>query len=134
MQQIVFFATPADPGDYLPFSAPPEHPERNVERVNRGIALMDQKYPHWWRVLDIQTLDLRSTSNCVLGQVAGDFLDGMNTLFGRPGYVPWHVGVDHGFDATSWQNTKHVQSLWKNEVARRQAKLAEVNEREETYV
>lgn len=105
----------------------------NVQRVNRGIRLMDQKYPHWWRVLNQETLDLRSTSNCVLGQVAGDFRDGMVTLFGGyTGYAPYRLGIDHGFDATTWQDTFHVQALWAHEAGERQAKLLE-NTKEEAH-
>jgi len=125
--QLMFATTPANPADYLPF-VPPMFPNQNVERVNRGIALMDQKYPHWWRVLDLETLDLRSTENCVLGQVAGDYRDGLVTLFGSwENSFAYQSAIDHGFDATSWPDTDHVQALWAHEAGERQATLLESN-------
>jgi hypothetical protein len=131
MRSILFSTTPADPRDYLP--VPPRYPSLNVDRVNRGIALMDQKYPHWWRVLDLDTLDLRSTKNCVLGQVAGDYLDGLMTVLGGySDYVQYQLAVDNGFDATNMGDCLHVQALWTHEVGERQAKLLE-NTKEEAH-
>jgi hypothetical protein len=128
MQRITFTFHPANPADYLPFP-PPQHPERNIERVNRGIALIDQKYPHWWRVLDLETLDLRSTKNCVLGQVAGDYLDGLVTMFGGDGdYVQYQMAVNHGFDTNTWSDAAQVEALWKQAAGERQAKLLENKE------
>lgn len=40
-----------------------------AERVARGAAWLDPRYPNWWAKLDISTLDVASCHQCVLGQV-----------------------------------------------------------------
>lgn len=42
------------------------------ERVKRGAALLDEKRPGWADEIDLDLLNLRSCTTCVLGQV---FLD-----------------------------------------------------------
>lgn len=38
-------------------------------RVARGAKWLDVKYPGWWQVIDLGTLELSSCNRCVLGQV-----------------------------------------------------------------
>jgi len=40
-----------------------------ADRVSAGIALLDEKVPNWRDKIDLETLNLRNTRNCVLGQV-----------------------------------------------------------------
>jgi hypothetical protein len=40
-----------------------------AERVARGAAWLDQKYPQWYAKIDLGTLDLGNCTQCVLGQV-----------------------------------------------------------------
>ena len=50
------------------------------KRVRAGIALLDQQCPDWhWR-LNLQSLDMQNTCNCVLGQLYGHFWTGVNKL------------------------------------------------------
>lgn len=54
-------------------------------RVARGAALLDAQEPDWWNgkdkpTIDLKTLNLGSTYYCVLGQVYGDYSDGLNEL------------------------------------------------------
>lgn len=38
-------------------------------RVARGAAWLDDKYPDWFKVIDLATLDISDCYQCVLGQV-----------------------------------------------------------------
>lgn len=40
-----------------------------VDRVARGAAWLDEKYPAWFEGIDLSTLDLGNCTRCVLGQV-----------------------------------------------------------------
>jgi hypothetical protein len=40
-----------------------------TERVERGAALLDERRPGWWQLIDLDALDIRSTCNCVAGQL-----------------------------------------------------------------
>ncbi len=43
------------------------------ERVAKGSQWLDQKQPGWRQKINIDTLDVESMYNCVLGQVFGSF-------------------------------------------------------------
>jgi hypothetical protein len=40
-----------------------------ADRVARGAAWLDEKYPAWFEGMDLSTLDLGNCTRCVLGQV-----------------------------------------------------------------
>lgn len=42
-----------------------------TQRVEAGIAWLDDVRPQWWQELDLDSLDLGSGSHCVLGQIVG---------------------------------------------------------------
>lgn len=47
-------------------------------RVARGVAWMDERYPDWWREdcehpIDTNVLDMNSPRKCLLGQIHGSF-------------------------------------------------------------
>lgn len=42
-----------------------------AERVSAGIALLDEKVPDWRERVSVEDFDIRSTYNCILGQVFG---------------------------------------------------------------
>lgn len=52
-----------------------------LARVKRGMALLEEKYgPEWASKVDLDILDLGSSSSCVLGQVYGDWSEGVEAL------------------------------------------------------
>lgn len=63
-------------------------------RVQRGMALLDVEYPGWREMIDLDKLNMGSTRNCTLGQLYGDFDDGLHALYLSRGTV-------FGFDAPS---------------------------------
>lgn len=40
-------------------------------RIAKGAALLDEKRPGWERLLDLDTLDIRSGDHCVTAQLSG---------------------------------------------------------------
>lgn len=61
------------------------------ERVQAGIALLDEKGPADWRErIDLGKLDLAYMSRCILGQVFGDFYAGARDLGFKEEWA-WYV-------------------------------------------
>src|SRR5215211_4856802 len=44
---------------------------KTAKRVVRGAALLDREAPGWERKIDLPTLDMSSTTACVVGQTVG---------------------------------------------------------------
>lgn len=93
-------------------------------RVARGIALMDEKWPHWATEIDLDALDIESSTCCVTAQYAGQ----------KHGHADFGVGMDRlGLDSTAY--AKHgfnvepgavgdyptLNYLWRGEIERRRA-------------
>lgn len=51
-----------------------------AERVTRGAALLDEQRPGWRGRVAPDWLDIRSGSACVLGQLFGDYVRGLERL------------------------------------------------------
>jgi hypothetical protein len=50
------------------------------EMASRGADLLDAENPTWYRITDLDTLDMSDPDFCVLGQVYGDYCDGLLKL------------------------------------------------------
>lgn len=89
------------------------HDAELMERVKRGIALLEREYgPSWVDHIDLDRLDLRSGGSCVLGQLYGCYTDGLQVLWPElsaeadtdvDGWekISAGVGHQHGFFAAS---------------------------------
>lgn len=72
-------------------------------KVAAGVKVLDREVPNWRSKIDVDNLDLGSCSICILGQVFGDYNDGLNEL---------NVdGYDHGFNTTGSYN--ELTAAWK---------------------
>lgn len=60
-----------------------------AQRVEAGAAWLDEHKPGWWHTINLDTLDIGSSCNCVLGQTYGDYTE-------SPFLARW--------DADDWQN------------------------------
>lgn len=78
-------------------------------RVDRGIWRLDNFGPEDWRErINLDTLDLRSLSNCILGQLYGEdpedwqgWRRGMISLFPHLDRPEWNdIATVNGFDAS----------------------------------
>lgn len=95
-------------------------------RVQRGIALMDVKWPEWATEIDLEKLDISDSSQCVTAQYAGqkfgdyDFAEGMAQLDLTPGEYE-----QHGFTGPigDWGSFAALSGLWKAEIERRRAQV-----------
>lgn len=64
------------------------------ERVERGAALLDEKRPGWPEAVDLGRLNIRSTCDCIAGQLGG-FRETTQSL----GLYGVTEDVMHGFEA-----------------------------------
>lgn len=97
--------------------------EQIRERVERGVALLDEHVPDWWQRLDTDILDIGDGSVCVLGQVyatEGDCCGWCNGTAELQDAVPgfrtetaWQWGFDIGPDGRK----NAVEDIWR-EIAR----------------
>lgn len=50
------------------------------EEIAKGIALLDAKDPGWVNLISVDALTMSDVHNCVLGQLYGDYYDGVGIL------------------------------------------------------
>lgn len=95
-----------------------------AERVQRGIALMDVKWPDWATEIDLEKLDIESGTACMTAQYSamhagsGGWRDGMRLLSLNLGSY-----TEHGFRADDGHQADYptLNGLWKAEIERRRA-------------
>lgn len=87
------------------------------ERVQRGAAVLDGFRPGWASTVNVDELEIASMDDCVLGQVFGDFGDGLHYVMACVGSVsPHEVAFDYGFDARGesyLEDATELNELWK---------------------
>jgi hypothetical protein len=66
-----------------------------AERVAAGAALLDERVPGWHDAIDVDRLDIDSPTQCVLGQLYGDYLAGEDALSELAD--SWSSAVSYGF-------------------------------------
>lgn len=93
-----------------------------LDTVQAGAALLDEKGPSNWRErINPDTLDTDSLTQCVLGQVFGTYMEGMNALFGKNSWTFGKINEEYGFeriyddpegDLDHWQEHADLTSTW----------------------
>lgn len=69
-------------------------------RVARGVALLDERVPGWVNLVNPLGLNIESTEQCVLGQIYGQYNEGVDAL----DINPERYGFDaNHFDGNKWQ-------------------------------
>jgi hypothetical protein len=58
-----------------------------AKRVHDGAAILDKANPEWYKNVNPDTINLRSSKDCVIGQLYGDFFNGLQT-----------IGIEHDVD------------------------------------
>lgn len=51
-----------------------------ADRVSRGAELLDREQPEWAGRISLDDLHMRDCDECVLGQIFGDFTEGVDVL------------------------------------------------------
>lgn len=96
------------------------------ESVALGAALLDERLPGWSEQVEIEELNMVSGAYCVLGQVFGDYLDGVADLW-ESAMNDVHrtdLAIEHGFDTEGGNDDYELlRAEWTEQVARR--RLAE---------
>lgn len=81
-------------------------------QVTAGMSLLDQQRPGWRSEIDLGTLDLGNCQVCVLGQIFGDYEDGLEALDISDPYKYGFNAVDGMYALTeAWKD-----ALGKNKV------------------
>lgn len=93
-----------------------EDRDRTVnERVAEGVTLLDQHRPGWAGLLDLDQLDIVSTTFCVLAQLFGDYWAGKTALG-----IEDEEGWRYGFDSPMFKDdAEEVEDAWREAVAAR---------------
>ena len=71
--------------------------QETQERATRGAEFLDERRPGWVAKIDRKRLDMLSSRDCILGQLYGDYEDGLHAL--RP-----LSRTDLGFSVTSMES------------------------------
>ena len=104
--------------------APKINAEANAER---GANLLDEKYPGWYKKINLDNLDITSCFRCILGQLYGSYENGIDIL-SMHFYTSTHYGFTHG--TPQWkeliQNRLDIDKL--QEVANQPVVMEEVNQ------
>jgi hypothetical protein len=80
-------------------------------RVTSGAARLTERRPGWFWEIDLNRLDLKSTTDCVLGQLWDSYDEGVDALsFDWP-----DDDRHHGFDAYADDYTPHAFSRLRQE-------------------
>lgn len=79
----------------------------------RGAALLDQHRPGWHNNINLDTLNMASCSNCVVGQTFGGWTRGCEEMdiVGR--------SADYGFDTNSLSTYDELTDAWRELIERR---------------
>lgn len=89
------------------------------DRVEAGVRLLDSEIPDWWQRINLDRLDIACCFRCVVGQLYGDYDDGVETLeldlFG-------YKTVDAlGFESSSYDDDRRLTVVWRNRIEARRA-------------
>jgi len=81
-----------------------------ADRVEQGARTLNKVRPGWHKEIDLDSLELANTCDCVLGQVFGTYVDGIQAIENqRPGYNKGYLEEDEGFECDLSLPDKHKQ-------------------------
>lgn len=95
------------------------------ERVRRGAKLLDDVAPGWADRINLATLRLCDSSQCILGQLYGEYYPaGAQAVFGATDLAGPNNEAEHGFDLYSEEcypvgRWEELQQAWLEEIRRR---------------
>lgn len=96
-------------------------------RVLDGARKLDREIPGWADQINMTRFDICDSTECVLGQLYGDYFDGLNVVFGkvrenRPEYSYGFAGDDDGDSAGQGADWRVLQRDWKKVIRERRTK------------
>ena len=101
-----------DPFDYLA-ATNPVLASSLAEVVAKGVALLDERSPDWWRVISLNRLAMYHCQDCLLGQIWGNYDEGTRALGNISGRA-------YGFNISGGSLPyTALADLWRREIRRR---------------
>lgn len=106
---------------------------RAAEKVAKGAALLDLKFPGWWADVTLSRLEMSDVCDCIVGQAVVKVPPGEDFEFAFASYREFVRSLDgdaadYGFDRTPFADLgddrveyEDLQVAWANVVAFRQA-------------
>jgi len=89
-------------------------------RAQKGFDFLQRQRPGWLHAVDLPSLELSDCRFCVLGQLMGDYEDGIVSLA-----LDYHTtAVDHGFSLTG-SEVLELRKIYGNDSAEIYAPLTE---------
>ena len=100
-----------------------------IEPVAAGSRWLDEHVPGWEQRIDLETLDVTNCTMCVLGQVYGDFIDGLKAAGKHWSQAnspcdadwPFRNGFAVGNTEQGWMGREELNAEWRAEIERRKA-------------
>jgi len=87
----------------------PMHKDEAIEKVQKGIAWLDENYPDWRDKMDWSEFSLWNTHCCVIGQLYGDYFVEVS----EDGRLSYGQALELGFDAFYSNNMSILHNTWK---------------------
>jgi hypothetical protein len=89
--------------------------------IRQGIKFLDEHYPGWPDAIDLDSLDMQLTTQCMLGQLEGDFFaaKAKHRLF-QETTIRLGFDVDSGY-GSSVPLYRSLKRRWKAAIRRRRA-------------
>lgn len=96
------------------------------ERVDAGVAWLDERVPDRWRRINLANPDLSSDYSCVLGQSYGRFWRALDEQLGgdlrRAGALGFTIDDTNGDDdAPADEEYTSLEAEWRRRIAERRA-------------
>jgi len=93
-----------------------------ASRVRAGVALLDAERPRWWEDVNVGTLRMNDTCNCVLGQLYQDFHEASDRFWGNsdidaPSRFGFDVAPHGGYHSDEFAT---LERLWSFVIRQRQ--------------
>lgn len=87
-------------------------------RVRKGARLLDKESPGWIDKINLKKLNVDSMDNCILAQIYGGFVTGIDTL-----KLKYNAPSDYGFDGHE-ADRQSLTSIWNDLILSRREKIA----------
>lgn len=81
------------------------------ERVDRGVALLDEKFPSWKRVVSAEVLDMSQPDLCIMGQLFGGYGIGLDNI-GIDNYEAEQYGFDVTLNSNGVESYRDLNHEW----------------------
>ena len=87
--------------------------DRMSEAIDRGVDLLNEHTPHWFKLIDLKRLELSVCADCIIGQVFGtdDFTEAFEA-FAPEGTEPYM----YGFDTDDGEDYTELTDVWTGKI------------------